>query len=525
MEHAKITVAATGLSGNMGTATTWQLLKLDFVGTIRALLLPDDKRTRRFEKTFREYIKSGKIAVTYGKLQKRENCGDLLDGFVKGADYVLHIAAVIPPLSDQKPELAVECNEWGTDALVTSIENAVPQPKLVHISTMALYGNRNEKHIWGRVGDPLTISPYDVYAVTKLRGEFRVLESKVKNLAVIRQTAMLHLNMLADNMSDGLMFHTAYNAPLEWATAHDSGLLLANILRRDVKGELGAEFWGQCFNLSSLKDNQLTGFDVLNDGFKLIGGTAKDFFKPQYNAHRNFHGVWFADGNRLQDLFDYHRQTTHDYWREIAETHRYYALAKIVPKKLIAALAINPLRDNPNAPKYWADNGDEARLTAYFGGKKQYEALDVKWEDFPLLVEGKLPDGSPCDLKELHTFRPEKLLDIGYDDQKADSEIDIEDMRSVAAAHGGKLLTETVVKGDLYTPVEWETQDGERFWARPFTVLRAGHWYNPVYREFIWDFDRLSKKDRVFAASWYDSHETDEDNVYAMDEDFNAYIK
>ena len=78
------------------------------------------------------------------------------------------------------PELAIECNEKGVGVLLDVIERAEPQPKLIHISTMALYGNRNEKHMWGRVGDPLLISPFDLYSLTKMRGEFKVLESGVK---------------------------------------------------------------------------------------------------------------------------------------------------------------------------------------------------------------------------------------------------------------------------------------------------------------------------------------------------------
>lgn len=94
---------------------------------------------------------------------------------IAGADYVVNLAAVIPPLSDQRPELAVECNEKGAQTLVAAIEAADPQPKLIHISTVALYGNRDEKHLWARVGDPLLVSPYDVYSATKLRGELCVL--------------------------------------------------------------------------------------------------------------------------------------------------------------------------------------------------------------------------------------------------------------------------------------------------------------------------------------------------------------
>ncbi len=56
-----------------------------------------------------------------------------------------------------------------------------------------------------------------------------------------------------------------------------------------------------------------------------------------------------------------------------------------------------------------------------------------------------------------------------------------------------------------------------------YTVLRAGHWLNPLYTDWVWDFDRLSKTDRIFARIWYDSHEKDEDYVYYFDKHFKAH--
>ena len=40
-----------------------------------------------------------------------------------------------------------------------------------------------------------------------------------------------------------------------------------------------------------------------------------------------------------------------------------------------------------------------------------------------------------------------------------------------------------------------------------------------------WDFDRLSKKDAIFAAFWYDSHDKDENVCYYMNDKYEAKIK
>ena len=86
-------------------------------------------------------------------------------------------------------------------------------------------------------------------------------------------------------------------------------------------------------------------------------------------------------------------------------------------------------------------------------------------------------------------------------------------------------MTETFKAGDLYAPVEWRTQDGEVFTARPYSVLRAGHWFNRTYKENVWEFDRLARRDRVYAQIWYDTHAKDEAFVYSMDGAFRAKIE
>ncbi len=202
-------VAVTGVTGNMGQATLAELCKIDEIEKFKLLVLPNDKkRWKKLEKKLKIY--KSKFEVVYGNLADKVSCERL----VEGARYVVGMAAVIPPLADQHPEWAIECNQIGIDTLVSVIENIKEnQPKFIHTSTLALYGNRNYIHPWARVGDPLLVSPFDVYSASKMRGEFRVLESDINSYAVIRQTAMLHRNMLSDNMNDGLMFHIGFIAP------------------------------------------------------------------------------------------------------------------------------------------------------------------------------------------------------------------------------------------------------------------------------------------------------------------------
>ena len=513
-------IALTGATGNMGREALKELLQIKYIEKIKILILPDDKRDKKIKKQFSGYL--SRIEIVYGNIADRQVCRYL----VKDCSYVINLCAVIPPHSDKDPQKAIECNQIGVDCLVSEIEKIKEnQPKLIHTSTVALYGNRNSKHIYGRVGDPLLVSPYDIYSATKLRGEFRVLESDIEDFVVLRQTAMLHYNMLLDNMSDGLMFHTCFNAPLEWATAEDSGRLIANIIKEDQTHDLKKVFWNKVFNIGGGELNRVTGYDTLNEGFKLIGGSTKDFFDTNYNSLRNFHGVWFSDGHLLNDLFHYQMQSVAWFWKELDARNPLFKLGKIVNKPIIKKFAIERLLKNYNSPAFWVKSNDEGKIIAYFGGKDKYYNIPSDWKDFPLLIENKDENGKEIDYNALKASENEKNFDYFYDIDQDDDKITIKDLQSVAEAHGGKLLSKKFEKGNLREKLIWENQDGKQFTASAYTVIKAGHWINPIYTENVWDFDRLSKKDKIFAQIWYDSHDKDEDYIYSFDENFNAKIK
>lgn len=500
-------IAITGATGNMGRAALAALASLDFIAEIR-LLAHNEKRMAKLVKQFKAI--RNRLKIVRGGMAR-----DALVELTNGADILVNMAAVIPPDADRRPAAAVACNEIGVKTLVGVLKGMEHAPALIHISTVALYGNRTGKRRFARVGDPLLVSPLDMYSATKLRGEFTVLESGLEKWAVLRQTAMLHPQMLSDNTHDGLMFHTIFDAPFEWLTAHDSGLLIRNIVARFADGSIPATFWKKCYNIAGGAGNRSYGMDTFDDGFGIIGGGLTDFFKPGYNATRNFHGVWYADGDELNDLFGYQTQSVKDYWQEILRLHPIFKLGKLCPKRIVGYFVVKRLLKDKNSPAYWAAHGDEARLIAHFGSRENYEKLQtLSWKDYPL-----------PDRREIAQIAGNaEPVFYGFDFDKPDGELDISDLRSVAEAHGGALISDGW-NGDMYLPLEWATQDGERFSASAYTVLRAGHWFGRIYRENVWDFDRLAKKDKIFASVWYDSHERDEDYVYSLDENYAAHAR
>ena len=392
----KVKVALLGASGNMGERLFAYLLSEEHIEEVH-ILDHDKKGTKALLKSKENKKYLSKVKVFTGSIANKEVVKQIIDG----VDYVLNLAAAIPPESDNYPDHAIEANEIGVKVLVEALEEMNEnQPKLIHTSTVGLYGDRCDKHLYGEVGDPLLISPFDLYALTKMRGEYTVLESKIKSWTVIRQTAMFYDKLMSKNMDDGLMFHTCVNAPLEWSTARTSATLYRNIIREDVKGSLNEDnFWRHCFNIAGGETNRITGFETGNLGFKMIGASYFQFYEPNYSAIRNFHGLWYSDGDKLENLFHYQGETVYEFWDKVAKDHKAFKMAKIIPASWLKAFIMKPLLKDDNAPMYWYKHQDEARMLAYFGGSKKFEALPKKWKDFNVLALGKDMEGNDVDYK------------------------------------------------------------------------------------------------------------------------------
>lgn len=518
----KTIVALTGASGSMGSEVLKQIMESHNKFKVKVLLR---KKRSNFQlaRTLKMKYKNH-IDIDFGDLSDYSD----VCKFVKHADYVLHCAAIIPPTSDHYPKSAYKSNYLGTKNLVDAISKSkrVDEIKFVNVSTVALYGNRNHKHPWSRVGDPMMPSSYDYYAATKLKAERYVLDTDLPNWVSLRQTYILHKNMFANNMNDGLMFHTCWNVAFETVTAEDSGLMMKHLVDYDLADTLDKSFWKKCYNIGGGANNRVTGFEVFDSGFKLMGASAKDFFKPNWNVDRNFHGVWFYDSHDLEKHLHFQTESYNAYWQKMAKLNWYYKLGVIVPKPLLSKWVIQKLFKNTNSPKYWIENKHEGRIKAFYGSVEKIHKIGEDWSKYPLFCKGQTFSGSVNyeNIKNIdNVVNNHMLLDHGYDESKPDSELGIEDMQSAAKFRGGKCLSTSMEKGDLYTKLEWECHDGHKFWSSPYTVLKAGYWCPDCCQPTPWKWGKLAQKIPFYAQVWYDAnekHEIDEFPINEHEDDF-----
>ena len=118
-------VSLLGVPGNMGSEVVKAIVNEEYISMI-SLLIHDKKGANKIIKLLK---KSGKdYRVQYGTVA---NIMDVKKT-IEDCDYVINMAAVIPPLSDKKPQSAIEANEFGPEIIINAIEEIKEnQPSLV----------------------------------------------------------------------------------------------------------------------------------------------------------------------------------------------------------------------------------------------------------------------------------------------------------------------------------------------------------------------------------------------------------
>lgn len=225
-------VLLTGATGSMGEETLAALIKDIDIQDVVVFAL-DSERDRSIIAKYNEYLGSG-LEVIWGDLTSYYDCRRA----VRNVDIVLHLAALVSPLADRHPQLAMEVNLGSTYNLLHAIkeERKENDIKFLYIGTVAETGDRLPPIHWGRIGDPIKPSIYDYYAVSKVAAERAVIESGLKYWVSFRQTGIVGSGMT--KIFDPIILHNPLNNVLEYISDSDSAELLRSFCHQIKDNEI-----------------------------------------------------------------------------------------------------------------------------------------------------------------------------------------------------------------------------------------------------------------------------------------------
>lgn len=479
----KKTIFITGVTGVMGSAGLAELYKKRDRFNIKVL-------ARKNKVNVAKLASYDGVEVVWGDLTCYE---DVLKG-VTGSDYVLHVGGMVSPKADYLPKTTRRVNVTAAENIVKAV-NTQPnkdQIKVVYIGSVSQTSDRNAPIHWGRTGDPICISVYDHYAITKTIAERTIVEG-VKNWVCLRQSGILYAGILKNY--DPIMFHVPINGVLEWATVEDSGRVLSNVCEDWVEDK----FWNNFYNIGSGDSFRITNYEFEKKLLKTIScPPVEKIFEANWFVLRNFHGQWYVDSDKLESFLHFRENIScDDYFKRLGKlVPWYFKLAKIAPAFLIKHLGMKPLANRKDVgTMWWIKNNEQQRISAFFGSKEKWASIPT-WKDF---------DTTPP-TKQI------TLMNHGYDESK--QVLDIEDIKGAAKFRGGECLSESM--SSMSEPLKWRCQFGHTFEASANLILKGGHWC-PECLPAPWNYNEIAKGNPFFAQVWYPLHDRSENDYYGAE--------
>ncbi len=344
----KPTILLTGATGSVGIEALRELIRRQDRYHIRILSL-DTQQERKILQPF-----ANQIEIVWGDLRHPDD----VNRAVTGTDAVLHVAAIIPPLADQQPELAYEVNVGGIRNILTAIQSQPQPPRLIYTSSISVYGDRvSDPFI--RVGDPLSTSVGDEYARTKIQAEEIVQASGVE-WSIFRLCGILTPRLKIQP----LMFHMPLETALEWCHTTDAGLALANAIEKDA-------IIGHIFNLGGGETCRISARDFLGTMLPMFG--LKPTLLPDYAfATQNFHSGYYADSHKLNDLLHFQRQSLDEYFDAVRKriSPLQKTLVKMIPHKIVRNYFVNM-----SEPLQAIRVNNQELIARFYGSREAFEHL------------------------------------------------------------------------------------------------------------------------------------------------------
>jgi len=465
----KQVVLLTGASGSMGFETFKLLWEKRDRYDIVLLLRPSKKNKKQFRTYERQAEQEGLIEtkgfrIVWGDVLNRE---DVVEA-CRGIDWCLHPMALISPEADRRPEMAEKVNARGTRYLVEAIEAENPEHiKLVYVGTVAEYGDRLPPVHVGRTGDPVLPSVFDHYAISKVKGELAVMQSRIKHKVSLRQTFIMIPDLFS--LKDPIMFHQPINSFMENITAHDSGRLMVSCL--EVPED--SAFWGGYYNISGGPGCRITFLELLNGIYSMLGIRYQKAMRRPWFALKNFHMAFYEDSFKLNDYLHHWDggQNMESYFREVWNKLPIFLKAtawcsKYIPpfRSLVEAATRSQLKKlayHEEGTMGWINSNNTERIKAFYGSMEAYQSIP-DWDQ----VEPSLDPS--MDHKQKHI-----QLDHGYDESK--TELELTDLQQAAAFRGGELVSNEW-NGNMHQQLSWLCCQKHSFEMSPHAVLKGGHW-------------------------------------------------
>lgn len=315
-------VLLTGAFGNVGQNTLKQLIMRDHDVTCFDLLNSSNK------KTYAKLLKKLQFRMIWGDILNKKD----LNRAVKGIECIIHLAAIIPPLSEINPELARKVNVEGTRNLIDAAKMLSNKPRFIMASSASVYGVTI--HLEPPVTTNNPLNPSDNYSRAKVECENILRESGLPWM--ILRLAAVSVEKIP-NKFDSILFEMPLDQRIEFVSSHDCGIAFANAVTIDDINKI--------YLIGGGEDCQLLEKDFLKGLFDAFGlpMLPEKAFKVAEKKEDWFYIDWM-DTKESQETLQFQTMTFQQYINNMKNNFRMRRLGiKIIsPLAKLALLRMSP---------------------------------------------------------------------------------------------------------------------------------------------------------------------------------------
>jgi nucleoside-diphosphate-sugar epimerase len=315
-------ILITGAFGNIGKAVIEEAYRRNHEIIVFEI---DNKKTRKTAKKYREKVKD----VFFGDIRDFSTVANA----VKVSEAVIHLAAIIPPLSKKNRQLTIDVNLGGTINIVDAIKQSKKHVPFIFTSSASVMGptQLQDKIVSGN--DALVKTGN--YEESKIECE-EFLNKNGDDYLIFRLAGVLP-TFSASSFAGAFslleeIFDMHPDMRLEMIMAEDVATAL---ITGAEKLKAGTTLKNQAYILGGGKDNgwQLRGGEFLARLFGSLSLNVPDrkYFTQDINT---YHLDWY-DTKESQEEFSYQNHSFDEYLNRIKKTFRLYRIPIRVFRKII----------------------------------------------------------------------------------------------------------------------------------------------------------------------------------------------
>ncbi len=289
-------ILLTGAFGNIGGSTLVALQEKNY--EIKCFDIKN-KTNQKKQKVFMSEF--GEFDTIWGDITSIESLKEV----VHDVDCIIHLSAIIPPMSEIQPDVAKKINVHGTRNILELANHIDPKPKLIFPSSVSTHGPRNPDSFPIRADDLL--SPSDNYTHHKVKCEKMIKESELP-WTILRVAASPSL--VITSKLDPFLFEIPWNQKVEFVHSGDVGRACANSVEANTEQKV--------LLIGGGKKCQMIYGDFVNGVTESmgIGKFPSTAFRIPRSNNDWYYTDWM-DTNKSQSLLNYQTLTYEDYLNEL----------------------------------------------------------------------------------------------------------------------------------------------------------------------------------------------------------------